>query len=113
MHNKEPIKFSAHKDARSSPGHMVTSWNVVTVKIISNITRSMKRVLRENRIPPHANGNIHKVIIQPAMLFGMETVSTTSSHVKKLQVTEMKMCRWARGHTLRDHLRNDDISGRL
>ena len=33
----------------------------------------------------------------------------TSSHVKKLDVTEMKMCRWACGHTLRDHVRNDDI----
>ena len=33
----------------------------------------------------------------------------TSSHVKKLEVTEMKMCRWPCGHTLRDHVRNDDI----
>ena len=33
----------------------------------------------------------------------------TSTHVKKLEVTEMKMCSWACGHTLRDHVRNDDI----
>ena len=37
----------------------------------------------------------------------------TSSHVKKLEVTEMKMCRWAYGQTLRDHVRNDDIRDRL
>ena len=54
-------------------------------------------------------GNIHKTIVQPAMLYGMETVPMTSSHVKKLDVTEMKMCRWAFGHTLRHHVRNDDI----
>ena len=48
-----------------------------------------------------------------AMLYGMETVPITSSHVEKLEVTEMKMCRWACCHTLRDHERNDDISERL
>ena len=37
----------------------------------------------------------------------------SSSHVKTLEVTEMKMCRWTCGHTLRDHVRNDAISERL
>ena len=37
----------------------------------------------------------------------------TSSHVKELGVTEMKMCRWACGHILRDHVRNDDTRERL
>ena len=53
------------------------------------------------------------MIVQPAMLYGMETVPVTSSHVKKLEVTEMKMCRWARGHTLRDHVRNENTKERL
>ena len=47
------------------------------------------------------------------MLYGMETGPVTSSHVKKLEVTEMMMCRWAYGHTLRDHVRNDNIRDRL
>ena len=37
----------------------------------------------------------------------------TSSHVKKLEVTEMKMCRWTCEHTLRDHVRKDDTGERL
>ena len=37
----------------------------------------------------------------------------TSSYLKKLEVTEMKMCRWACGHTLRDHARNENIKERL
>ena len=37
----------------------------------------------------------------------------TSSHVKKLEVTAMKMCRWACGHTLRVHVRNDNNRDRL
>ena len=31
----------------------------------------------------------------------------------KLEGTEMKMCRWACGHTLRDFVRNDSIRERL
>ena len=53
------------------------------------------------------------MIVRPAMLYGMETVPVTSSHVKKLEVTEMTMCRWACGHTLRYHLRNENIKERL
>ena len=41
---------------------------------------------------PHVKGKIHKMVVQPAMLYGMETVPVTSSHVKKLEVIEMKMC---------------------
>ena len=33
--------------------------------------------------------------------YAVATVPMTSSHVKKLEVTEMKMCRWAYGHTLK------------
>ncbi len=49
------------------------------------------------------------------MMYGMETVPVTSSHVKNLEVTEMKMCRWAGGHTLskRPCVMNDDIRERL
>ena len=56
-------------------------------------------------------GKIRKMILQPAMLYGMETM--TSSHVKKLEMTEITMCRWACDHTLRDHVGNDDIRERL
>ena len=70
-------------------------------------------ILCDKRIPPHVKGNSHKMIVQPAMLNGMETVPMTSSHAKKPEVTEMKMCRRACGQTLRDHVRNDDIRERL
>ena len=52
------------------------------------------------------------MVVQPAMLHGMETAQVTSPHAKKLQLTEMKMCRWACGHTLTDHVRNDNIRER-
>ena len=53
------------------------------------------------------------MIVQPAMLYGIETVPMTNSHVNTLEVTEMKMCRWACGYTLSDHVRNDNIRERL
>ena len=52
----------------------------------------MSGVLCDKRVPPHAKGKIHKMIVQPAMLYGMETVPMTGSHVKKLEVTEIKRC---------------------
>ena len=55
----------------------------------------MSEVLCDKRVPPHVKGKIQKMIVQPAMLYGMETVPVTSPHVTKLDVTEMKMGRWA------------------
>ena len=77
-----------------------------------NNWRKMSGVLCDKRVPPRVKGKIHKTIIHAAMLYRMETVLVTSSYVKKLE-TEMKMCRQACDHTLRDHVRNDDIRERL
>ena len=49
----------------------------------------MSSVFCDKIVPPHVKGKIHKMIVQPAMLYGMETVpirGPTSSHVKKLEV---------------------------
>ena len=73
----------------------------------------MSGVLCDKRVPSHVKGMIHKMIVKPAMLYGTETVPVTASHAKKLEVTEMKMCSWACGHTLRYHVRNDNIRERL
>ena len=78
-----------------------------------NNWRKMLGVLCDKRVPPHVKGKINKMIVQPAMLYGMETVPITSSHVKEREVTVMKMCRWACSQTLRDHVRNENIKERL
>ena len=52
-----------------------------------NNWRKLSGVLCDKRVPPHVKGKIHKTIVQPAMLYGMETVPVTSSHVKKLELT--------------------------
>ena len=47
----------------------------------------------DNRIPPHVNGHIHKMICQSTILYETETVPMASSHMNKLEGTEMEMCR--------------------
>ena len=69
----------------------------------------MSGVLCDKKMPSKVKGKIYKMVVQPAMLYAMKTVPVTSSQAKKLQVTEMKMCRWACGFTRMDHIRNDDI----
>ena len=44
-----------------------------------NNWRKMSGVLCDKRVPPHVKGKIHKTIVQPAILYGMETVPVTSS----------------------------------
>ena len=78
-----------------------------------NNWRKMSGVPCDKRVGPHVKRKIHKMIVQPAILYGMETVPFTSSHVKKLEVKEMKMCRGACGHTPRDHVKNENIKERL
>ena len=47
----------------------------------------MSGVLCGKSVPTHVKGKIHTTIVQPAMLYGMETVPMTSYHVKQLEVT--------------------------
>ena len=59
----------------------------------------------DTRIPLHVNGNIHKMIVHPAILYEMETVLIASSNMKKLEETEV--CQ-----TLREHMRTLMITSR-
>ena len=71
--------------------------------------KKMSEVLCDKKIPPKVKGKIYKMVMQAAVLYAMETVPVTSSQVKKLQVVEMKMCRWECGFRRMDHVRNEDI----
>ena len=79
-----------------SDGDMSTEINKRT-QCGWNNWRKMSGVQCDKRVPPHVKRKIHNTIVQPAMLY----------------VMEMKMCRWACGHTLRDHVRNENIEERL
>ena len=48
-----------------------------------NNWRKMSGVMCDKRVPPYVKGKIRKLIVQPDMLYGMETVPVTNSHVKE------------------------------
>ena len=73
----------------------------------------MSGVFCDKRTPPTVKGKIHKMVVQSAMLYGMETVPLCTRDTKRLEVTEMKMCRWACGHTLKDHMKNEEIREKM
>ena len=43
----------------------------------------------DKRIPKRVKGKIHRTVIQPAMLYGLETVPQTKKTTRKLEVAEM------------------------
>ncbi|XP_047495854.1 uncharacterized protein LOC125043663 [Penaeus chinensis] len=73
----------------------------------------MSGVLCDRKVPPRVKGKIRRTVVQPAMMYGMETVPLSIRDTKRLEVAEMKMCRWALGHTLKDHVRNEYIKERM
>lgn len=73
----------------------------------------MSGILCDKSIPSKVKGRIHMMVIQPAMLYGMETVPLSTRDTKRLEVAEMKTCRRACGHTLKEHERNEVIREKL
>ena len=46
-----------------------------------------------------------------AMTYEMETVAMTEKQVRKMEVTELKMVRWALGVTRKDKIKNEYVRG--
>ena len=51
--------------------------------------------------------------IQPALLYGLETLPQKKKTTKRLEVAEIKMCRWECRKTRRDRERNENIRERM
>jgi hypothetical protein len=75
--------------------------------------RQASGVLCDKRVPQKLKGKFYRTAIRPAMLYGAECWPTKRRHVQQLGVAEMRMLRWACGHTRKDRIRNDVIRGRV
>lgn len=78
--------------------------------------RNWKRlsgVLCDKRLSARRKGKVFKVAVRPAMTYGAETWSIKKTQEKKLNVAEMKMLRWACGHTRLDRIENREIRERV
>ena len=78
-----------------------------------NNWRKITGVVCDKRVPVKLKGKIHKAVVRPAMMFGLETAPIKKTEEKKLDVAEMKMLRWMSGVTREDRIRNEYIRGSL
>ena len=80
---RQVTEFKYLGSTLQSIGDMSTEINKRT-QCRCNNCRKMSGVLCDKRVPPHVKGKIHRMIVQPAMLYGKETVPVTGSHTKTL-----------------------------
>ena len=71
----------------------------------------MTGVLCDRKLSARVKGKVYKSAVRPALMYGMETVTVTEKLVKKMEVAELKMVRWALGVTRRDKIRNEYVRG--
>jgi len=76
-----------------------------------NAWRKITGVLCERRIAPRVKGKIYKVVVRPAMTFGLETLALTKKQTEELETAEMSMLRFSLGVTRLDKIRNTRIRG--
>jgi hypothetical protein len=66
-------------------------------------------VLCDKKVPPKLKGKFYRMVVRPALLYGVECWPVKNSHVQKMHVAEMRMLRWMCGHTRSDKIRNEVI----
>jgi len=73
--------------------------------------RKVVSVLCDRKLPARVKGKIYKVVVRPAMLYGLETVALRKKDEAELEVAELKMLRYSLGVTRMDKIRNQYIRG--
>ena len=67
-----------------------------------NKWRKVSEVICDRRLPARVKGKVYSSVVRPAMVYGIETVAVTKKQVEEMEVTEMKMLRFAMGVTRQD-----------
>ncbi|KAK3574755.1 hypothetical protein QTP86_017515 [Hemibagrus guttatus] len=73
--------------------------------------RKVSGVLCDQKISARIKGKVHRTVVRPAMLYGLETVSLRKRQESELEVAELKMLRFSLGVTRLDRIRNEYIRG--
>ena len=71
--------------------------------------RRVLGVICNRRLPARVKGKVYSSVVRPAMVYGLETVAVTKKQVKEMEVSEIKMLRFAMGVTRKDKIRNEHI----
>ena len=62
-----------------------------TVQAGWNGWRRMSGVICDRRVPARVKRKVYKVVVRPAMLYGLETVALTKRQEAEMEVAELKM----------------------
>ena len=73
--------------------------------------RKVSGVLCDRKLSAKVKGKMYKSVARPAILYEMEMVAVTKRQMKKMEVAELKMVRWALGVTRKDKIRNEYVRG--
>ena len=55
-------------------------------------------------------GNIYKIVVRPAMLYGAETWATTKGHEVRIDTNDMRLLRWMCEVTTKEKIRKEYIT---
>ena len=69
----------------------------------------MTGVLCDKKVPIKLKDKVYKTVIKPTMTYGAECWAIGKQDENRLHVAEMRMLRWIRGKTRKDHVRNQSI----
>jgi hypothetical protein len=73
----------------------------------------LSRELCDRRISERIKGNVFKVAIKPAMTYSAETWAIKKTQEMRINVAEMKMLRFACGHTRLYKIENKEIRNNM
>ena len=61
-----------------------------------------QQVICDRRLPARVKGKVYSSVVRPAMVCDLETVAVTKKQVEEMEVTEMKILRFAMGVKRKD-----------
>ena len=71
--------------------------------------RKVLGVICDRKLPARVKGKVYSSMVRSTMVYGLETVAVTKKQVEEMEVSEMKMLRFAMGVTRKDKIRNEYI----
>ena len=71
--------------------------------------KQLTGVLCDKKVPIKLKDKVYKMVIKPTMTYAAECWAVRKKDENRLHVAEMRMLRWIRGKTRKDHVRNQSI----
>ena len=69
----------------------------------------MPGVLCDKKVPIKLKDKVYKMVIKPTMTYGAECWAVRKKDENRMHAAEMRMLRWIKGKTRKDHVRNQII----